>query len=360
MGVIGGGIFGLSCALSLGSHHEVTIIEKAATILAGASYGNQNRFHYGYHYPRSQATARECLDSLKLFLEKYGSAVLSDFQNYYCVANEGSKTSPEDYIKFCDTVSIPHTVEWPPETYLNRNKISVCFRVPEPILDLPLLRRIIDNQLPRYRTIDLLLRSRAVLGRKASNGKKILTVETDGIKKDFEFDYIVNATYNNLNDMCEWFGFDRRRFQYELVEIPVISIRNGKRIGLTVMDGPFCSILPYGLSRQTLLYHAKESVLDMQVAHKYVPRDCYSSNWTSIIDRSLEFMPILASVDYHYSIMAMRAVDPESERDDARRSELIEHEPGCWSIFSGKMISACKIAEELASRVETLDRTRTT
>lgn len=54
--------------------------------------------------------------------------------------------------------------------------------------------------------------------------------------------------------------------------------------------------------------------------------------------------------------LAMRVVDPESERDDARRSELIEHEPGCWSIFSGKIISACKIAEKLATRVETLDK----
>jgi len=41
VGIIGGGIFGLSCALSLDNTHDVVVFEQGDDILVGATYANR-------------------------------------------------------------------------------------------------------------------------------------------------------------------------------------------------------------------------------------------------------------------------------------------------------------------------------
>ena len=52
--IIGAGFFGTACAIRLSKKHNVHLFEKKNTILCGASRANQQRFHLGYHYPRSK------------------------------------------------------------------------------------------------------------------------------------------------------------------------------------------------------------------------------------------------------------------------------------------------------------------
>ena len=59
--VIGAGVFGVVTALRLAAAgHRVTLFARAAELLRGAS-GHANRVHQGYHYPRHEPTARQCL-----------------------------------------------------------------------------------------------------------------------------------------------------------------------------------------------------------------------------------------------------------------------------------------------------------
>ena len=67
VGIIGGGIFGLSCAINLDRTHDVTVFDQAPDIMMGATYANHNRHHLGYHYPRSPDTALQCLESREDF-----------------------------------------------------------------------------------------------------------------------------------------------------------------------------------------------------------------------------------------------------------------------------------------------------
>ena len=101
VGIIGAGIFGLSCALNLDKSYEVVVFDQGDTIMAGATYANHNRHHYGFHYPRSIETAQQCLESRGQFEEMYGECCLWDFANYYCISKENTLTSPEDYVRFC-------------------------------------------------------------------------------------------------------------------------------------------------------------------------------------------------------------------------------------------------------------------
>ncbi len=128
--VIGAGIFGASSALVLSEHFNVTLFEQDETILAGASYGNQNRFHYGYHYPRSLQTGRDCLSAIPAFKSIYGDSLIEDFQNYYCVAKDGSKVSKSDYLKFCEALDLPYREEWPAADLVSRDRLCLSIRGP--------------------------------------------------------------------------------------------------------------------------------------------------------------------------------------------------------------------------------------
>ena len=61
--IVGGGLFGLTIAIILAENGiNVTVLEKNLDVLKEASLVNQNRIHYGYHYPRSTETGRESIE----------------------------------------------------------------------------------------------------------------------------------------------------------------------------------------------------------------------------------------------------------------------------------------------------------
>ena len=126
VGIIGGGIFGLSTAIHLDNKYDVTIFEQLDDIFCGATYANHNRHHYGFHYPRSPETALQCLNSAKIFEENYSNSLVWDFDNYYCISKTNSKTSPEDYLSFCDNIGLEYIEKWPNEGTLEHSKIALC------------------------------------------------------------------------------------------------------------------------------------------------------------------------------------------------------------------------------------------
>jgi len=78
--VIGGGIFGLYSALYLSKHNKkVCILEKENQFMKKASIVNQARLHAGYHYPRSDTTVNEVLESQEDFINESLSDWINDF-----------------------------------------------------------------------------------------------------------------------------------------------------------------------------------------------------------------------------------------------------------------------------------------
>jgi L-2-hydroxyglutarate oxidase LhgO len=84
--ILGGGIFGITASLVLSElGYNITVIEEKNDILLGATLVNQNRIHYGYHYPRSSNTIKESLIGLESFLNFYGNSVNYNFKKYYAI-----------------------------------------------------------------------------------------------------------------------------------------------------------------------------------------------------------------------------------------------------------------------------------
>jgi hypothetical protein len=355
IGIIGGGIFGLSCALNLADTYDVTVFEQGPDIFCGATYANHNRHHYGFHYPRSPETALQCLEASTEFEALYGDCCMWDFFNYYCVATSHSKTTPEDYLDYCNRVGIEYFEEWPEDGVLDKSKIALSLRVKEGIYDFKILKRLVKKRIEAMPMIKIKYGHRVLSGHMEQSGDKVLIVENKNEAREFRFDYLISSIYANYNLFCDWFGFEKRLFQFNLQELDVIELPIEKRLGVTIQDGPFPSFLPLGRSNQYLLAHVEASQLIRDISSKTIPllnRVAYvESNWPEIRDVCSEYIPVLKKATYIRSIFVDRVVDAKHLKDDARLTDFVNHGFGCWSIFAAKIITCETNAKKIAAEV---------
>ena len=355
VGIIGGGIFGLSCALSLDNTHDVIVFEQGDDILIGATYANHNRHHYGFHYPRSVDTALQCLESRDKFEELYGECCFWDFDNYYCVAKENSLTAPEDYVRFCEKMGLEFREEWPQDGVLDRSKIALSLRVKEGIYDFDILKRIVRKRIAATSTVEIKLCHHVLSGHIKPSGNKVLVVESEGGRREFEFDFVINAMYASYNRFCDWFGFEKRLFQFNLQELDVIELPVERKLGVTIQDGPFVSFLPLGHTNRYLLAHVTASQLIREICPGTVPLlnrvNYVESNWQQVKEVCSEYIPLLRKATYIRSLFVDRVVDATRLDEDARLTEITNHGSGCWSVFAAKIITCEAIGQKVAAQI---------
>ena len=156
--VIGAGFFGIMTALKLAERgYSVTIFEKNRDIILGASYINQNRMHMGYHYPRSEETAKSSYIFQQAFCNMFKEAVVNDFDHYYCIAKRGSLINGKQYIDFCDKIGLSYNKEFPKSITLSKDQVELCIKVPEKLYDGKLLRRLLKQLLNKEDRVELSL-----------------------------------------------------------------------------------------------------------------------------------------------------------------------------------------------------------
>ena len=354
VGIIGGGIFGLSCALSLDNTHDVVVFEQGDDILVGATYANHNRHHYGFHYPRSIDTAQQCLESREEFEEVYGECCFWDFANYYCVSKENTLTSPEDYVRFCQRLGLEFREEWPEDGILDKSKIALSLRVKEGIYDFDILKKIVQKRIAAS-TLEIKLHHQVLSGRVEPSGDKVLVVENEGKVHESRFHFVIDAMYANHNRFCDWFGFEKRLFQFNLQELDVIELPVERKLGVTIQDGPFASFLPLGRTNKYLLAHVEASQLVREIRPRTVPllnRAAYvESNWQQIQEVCSEYIPLLRKATYIRSLFVDRVVDATRLDEDARLTEITNHGSGCWSVFAAKIITCEATAQKVAAQI---------
>jgi len=344
--IIGGGIFGLTSAIVLGeSGHRVTLIEKEYDVMLGASLVNQNRIHYGYHYPRSKATAEESLLGLKSFKEFYGKSINGSFDKYYAIAKRGSHINAEEFVAFCDNVGLELKEKYPDNQILNRDSIDACWLTPEPIFDFHVLKQIVIYRLVKLRNVRV-IRNTEILSTERLYDTSFKINLTNGYR--INADFILNTTYSGIPNFAESNNFQPLKGKFQLCIMPILeSNKKLKRpFGVTVMDGPFCSIMPKGFEdNHFILYHVVHSVIQQHVGYhgvEWSPIDGFVE--LDIIEQSKYFYPILKDMKLRDSWITTRIVLPDQELDDARPTLLIEHDKRVFSIFSGKLTTCVDAA----------------
>ena len=161
------------------------------------------------------------------------------------ISKENSFITGEEYIYFCDRAQISYALEYPPTSLVNRDRISHSLRVREPVFDYDILYALVKEEI---KGVELRLNT-----------------PWDGESEDADF--IVNASYESINQVSQTLGVPPLALKFQDVIIPIFTIKE-KKVGLTVMDGlgterlPFSSIMPKGFKKNTfLLYSPRHSVL---------------------------------------------------------------------------------------------------
>lgn len=347
--VIGAGLFGSStAALLAGKDVQVDLIEAEGDILKMASRVNHNRIHLGYHYLRSIDTAAQSIEGLLSFLFHFGNAVVYQFPNYYAIAKEGSKTTSSQFLEFCERVGIGYDEEFPPDDLFDHSTLEACFRVPEPVYDHVMLKKIMKKKLVNT-NINVFLNTRC-LGLKQLPDDTFEAKLNTGTK---HYDVVINCTYSNINQINSYLGIPSKRLLYEDVMIPVFKYPSPP-FGLTVMDGPFCSVMPKGMrENEFLLYHVKESLLHTQLGQDkpiFPQKEFSDADLTAgggIYDKSAFFMPFLKNVQPNGYNRITRTVYEND--DDARLTELFTYDGirNYFTILSGKVTTCIQVALEI-------------
>ncbi len=360
--IIGGGIFGTNCAIELGKNYDVTLFEKNNGLLQEASFVNQYRHHWGYHYPRSQETVRDIIRSTKSFEALYNKAIIRNFPTYYCVAKEGSHVNAEQYIKFCTDNGLPFILEYPDPIYVNRNLITASLKTLEPIYDFDILSSLVHSYLSANKNIDIHFNSSVIGGSLEHDGKKTLVIQENGKIYNKQFDFVINVTYAHLNQFCHWFEFPIKPLRLQLVEALIVKLPIPK-LSFAFMDGPFTNMAPTSQDNIFTLVHIKHSILHQDVPTKgTIPLawKSFTSHEQLILEESRKWMPILKEAEVVEKRYIYRGVNAYREYDDARPSDIISHGFGCWSILGGKIINSVSAAHSIREEIDTfMNGTRT-
>ena len=168
-----------------------------------------------------------------------------------------------------------------------------------------------------------------------------------------DFDFVINATYANLNDLTSWLSLPKKNIRIDLVEVVVITLAKDP-ISLTIIDGPFATLIPTGNRHEFTLYHVTESILD-----RYVPENGrvrktkkITSNREKILSESMKYFPMLKDAVITESRFVHRAVHANREHDDSRAVDLIDHGFGCFSILSGKILTSVSTAKKISEIIQ--------
>ncbi|MEP6717130.1 MAG: FAD-dependent oxidoreductase [Terriglobia bacterium] len=349
--VIGGGIFGASCALEFAPHAEVTLFERHSDLLLEASYQNQWRFHSGFHYPRSPQTVQEIQSTRDVFYSVFGDAVIDDVTSYYCTSKLATVITRERYLEACTQNRLTFEIEEFPPAWVDANRINLCLRTDESVFDLPGLRALATSKLMKHPNVELLLNSEVTDGRIDRDGRKRLTTRIGSKTREDEFDYLINTTYANNNIVSKWFNFPLRRLRFDYCEMVILEIPM-PNICLTVLDGPFCSLVSTGRDNIFILTHVNESVLKSRITADGLPPEWspVRSNSVNLIRQAARYFPVLENARYLESRFGVRTVEAFTEDYDGRPTVVTDHGFGCWSVLGGKIGSCVANADEILSQ----------
>lgn len=358
--VIGGGIFGTLSALEIAKKgYPVLLIEKSSQLITGASLVNQCRVHMGYHYPRDEKTAIDSLHAKILFDKVFEKAIIKSVENHYLIARNGSLTTPEDFLVFCKKLNLPHKESWPRNSNISKDKIALSLKVPEPIFDANVIREILYKKIEEAPLVALSLLSKVTAIQQGADGYDI-TYESGSKIETVHCAAVVNATYSNLNEINKLAGIPVEAYQYELCEV-LVARTPWKNTGWAIMDGPFFGIMPFGFSKNHLLYDVELSVLERMTgelpkfkfniehyddAKRRAKRfDAYKEKWGS-------YIPEIEKCRHLSSMYIVRMVLPKKEKTDSRPTMLEELRPGFWQMFSGKITTSVPQAIELSTEID--------
>ncbi len=382
--ILGAGLYGLYAAKLLADHgRHCLVLEWDATAMRRATWINQARVHNGYHYPRSLSTAIKSAHYYRRFHEDFDFCILRDFQQIYATSAQFSWTDRRQFAAFCAAAEIPCR-ELSVNDYFREGQCDGAFLTEEDTYDAGILREYYLKELAaRSEQASLLYDIR--VERIHTQGGELLLDFTDcrgaGERRRVSSPLLLNATYASVNQILMLVneGLESSGaaplplfpIKYELCEI--ILCKPSERLkdtGITVMDGPFFSIMPFGktgLHSLTAVTHTPHTACreDLPAFPCQRETDCSRkqlSNCNDCVHKPMTAWPymrhladkyLLPEYAYQYdsSLFSMKPILRSTEVDDARptaiREDLFGNGVRLVSVLSGKINTVYDLDEVL-------------
>jgi glycine/D-amino acid oxidase-like deaminating enzyme len=326
--VIGGGFFGMYLADHLARRGcSVRLVEKESSFMTRASFSNQARIHNGYHYPRSILTALRSRVSFARFVREFKECVHSEFQMFYLIGRPLGKVSGRQFQQFCQRIGAPCKTapEWI-RKLTNPTLIEACFSVVEYAFDSVKLCELMRRRLNESGVLCSLDTVASVV-RQHGQGLEV-ELCSNGNTEVAQADHVFNCTYSHINKILAPSSIQPVPLKHEVTEMCLVSMPEPlKHTGITVMCGPFFSVMPFPSTefhsfshvRYTAHYEWSEGLgkaaLGYQEMFDSAPRN---SAWNYMQKDAARYIPMLAECKYQRSIWEVKTVLPRSETDDSR------------------------------------------
>ncbi|MFB2968471.1 FAD-dependent oxidoreductase [Aerosakkonema sp. BLCC-F183] len=354
--VIGGGFFGCRIALYLKEHlNKVLILEKEADVLQRASYANQARVHNGYHYPRSILTALRSRVNFPRFVSEYRECIDSSFDKYYAIGKITSKVTANQFKTFCQRIDA--FIEPAPtdiKKLFNSNLIEDVFYTKEYAFDAVKLKHRMLNDIETA-GVKLRFNSKVVKLQNADNTGIKIFIESSDNQDVITAKYVFNCTYSSINHILDRSNLPTIPLKHELTEMALVEVPDPIRhLGITVMCGPFFSIMPFPARGLHTLSHVrytphcfwKDEDADVKTVN---PKSGHKTNYPYTIKDAERYIPILRECQYVDSIWEVKTVLPQSEVDDSRPILFKKHHglKNLICVLGGKIDNIYDVPPEL-------------
>lgn len=356
--VIGGGFYGASIALylkTMRSVESVTLFERSPVLLGRASFTNQARVHCGYHYPRSFTTAYRSVVNAPRFVAEFKEAIVSEFTSLYALARRNTKITPRQMERFCGEIGASLAPASDKLTRLfNGQLIERVYEAKEPAFDASILREIMTKRLGEA-GVEVHCNS-DVQSVSVTEDGVCIGIKRDEFEEEHQSTFAFNCTYSRLEMTLRGTSEPCFGLKHELAEMVLVEPPSElERLGITIMDGPFFSFMPFPPRGLHSLSHVRYTPhLDWVENRDIDPYNRLALHHApSRADRMLRdaarYVPSLSKARVVDSMMEVKTVLTRSESDDGRPILLRrdQNHGRVFSILGGKIDNVYDIIELL-------------
>ncbi len=322
--VIGGGFYGLYLAEFLAARFDrVVLCERESGLMQRASYANQARVHNGYHYPRSVLTASRSRVNFPRFVQEFADAIDSSFEKVYAIGRRFSKVTAEQFETSMKRIGAPiQPAPKPTAALFDPAYIEAAFVVREHAFDAIVLRDIMRER----------VRKAGVEVRLNTTVRSVQRAGNDGIRLQFEAgemrtQHVFCCGYSQLNSPMAGSGLPCVPLKHELAEMALVDVPLPLRhLGITVMDGPFFSLMPFPARGLHTLSHVRytphthwfDGGAEYRPAYEVAANFEKRTAFPHMVRDAARYLPAAAQCEYRDSLWEVKTVLPRSEADDSR------------------------------------------
>jgi len=234
--IVGAGFYGVYIAYKLSQNEKfkIDLFEKNASILKETAIKNQYRLHIGYHYPRSLETIYQTISGYREFKMEFKRFLYFPKNNFYLIHSK-SLISYNNYKKIFKKLNLEFKEinKKKIRNYIFENEIDGVLNTGEGVILLEnlfyFLKKKILNKVKIY-TLSNILKIDSRYGNIFSENNVFQG-----------YDFVINTTYTDPN-----LGLDKDKFKLKYELTGMVKLKNPYKnpLGLTIVDGKYCSLYP--------------------------------------------------------------------------------------------------------------------